>query len=326
MNISSQALASQYEKANADWPWIHEVNDSHGLPPFTMHALGSRETNLRNIVGDGGNGWGVWQRDIQHGIPDGWMEDVRGQCEWSANLLTSNLKQCGDLIGAANRYNSGSCKTSATTGKDYGPDVVARREWLEANIADLEHLHPVFRSRVIATGVAVASGARSTARQKELYDGWVARLPGYNPANPPGTSWHEYGNGIPGGVWALAVDFEEPYPHGAPGLIFPIAGEPWHAQPSEISEPSRVNGADSRLPVQPVVLSNKETSMQFTYIYNNEDFVWLGVERFHGHLPFGSALDGLKSSGQMADLGKRDAEFHKGVKTLADQLNFAGDA
>lgn len=27
--------------------------------------------------------------------------------------------------------------------------------------------------------------------QKELYDGWVKRLPGFNPANPPGRSTHE---------------------------------------------------------------------------------------------------------------------------------------
>jgi hypothetical protein len=115
-------------------------------------------------------------------------------------------------------------------------------------MADLSPLHPVFRQRVEATGVPVYSGGRSTVRQGELYDGWVRRLPGYNPANPPGTSWHEYGPGIPGGRWTLAVDFEEPYPHGAPGLCFPIPKEPWHAQPAEITEGARVAGAELRLP------------------------------------------------------------------------------
>jgi GH24 family phage-related lysozyme (muramidase) len=120
-------------------------------------------------------------------------------------------------------------------------------------VADLENLHPVFRARVLescsAAGTSVLSGARSTERQRQLYDDFLAGRG--NPANPPGTSWHEYGEGIPGGPHALAVDFNQPYPHGQPGLIFPIPGEPWHAQPSEIPEPARVAGAESRLPVPP---------------------------------------------------------------------------
>ncbi len=129
---------------------------------------------------------------------------------------------------------------------------------------DLDHLHPVFRDRVLATGVDVNSGARSHARQQQLYDDFVAGRG--NPANRPGTSNHEYdesaawpitdaeneATSLPGGCWALAVDFAEPYPHGADGLCFPIPGEPWHGQPSEITESARVVGAWRRLPsVQP---------------------------------------------------------------------------
>lgn len=118
---------------------------------------------------------------------------------------------------------------------------------------DLANLHPVFRERVraavAATGTTVYSGARSTEEQARLYRDFRAGKG--NPANPPGTSWHEYGDGIPGGSWALAVDFAEPYPHGFPGLIFPVAKEPWHSQPAEIAEPARVAGADKRLPSAP---------------------------------------------------------------------------
>lgn len=136
--ITADQLATQYERANRDWPFIHEVNAAHGFPPFLLFALGSRETNLTNVIGDGGNGAGVWQRDVQHGHPEGWMDDVRGQCEWSADHLDGKIKACGDLLGGVNSYNAGSCRTEATTGGDYGPDVLERREWLAANVALLE--------------------------------------------------------------------------------------------------------------------------------------------------------------------------------------------
>lgn len=126
---------------------------------------------------------------------------------------------------------------------------------------DLEHLHPEFRRRVESTGHAVYSGARSHARQAQLYQDYLNGTG--NAANPPGKSWHEYDEGaawpnpnsetsnLVGGAYALAVDFDgPPYPHGAPGLIFPIiADEPWHAQPSEIGETSRTADAWRRLPL-----------------------------------------------------------------------------
>ena len=37
------------------------------------------------------------------------------------------------MVPALNRYNSGSPCTERTTGGDYGPDVVARMEWLAAH-------------------------------------------------------------------------------------------------------------------------------------------------------------------------------------------------
>lgn len=111
----------------------------------------------------------------------------------------------------------------------------------------------------MATGAAVLSGARSHARQQQLWDDYQAGRG--NPANRPGTSWHEFDESVPwppsdgeasalvGGPWAVAVDFSTPYPHGAPGLCWPIPGEPWHAQPVEITERQRVAGAWRRLPL-----------------------------------------------------------------------------
>lgn len=55
--------------------------------------------------------------------------------------------------------------------------------------------------------------------QKELYSGWCRRLPGYNPANPPGFSTHELRNdgaAYPrvkrGGKlpwWAVGIDIDD---------------------------------------------------------------------------------------------------------------------
>lgn len=189
----------------------------------------------------------------------------------------------GDYAGAAEEFG----KWVKADGRTL-PGLVSRRA-AEAELfrtpdegddmADIENLHPVFRARVQNACAAyktwVYSGARSTERQRQLYNDYLAGRG--NPANPPGTSWHEYGDGIPGGRYALAVDFAEPYPHGAPGLIFPIRGEPWHAQPSEIAEPARVAGAESRMPaVTPEPLPNPEgdPDMVVQLVCEGEDWLY----------------------------------------------------
>lgn len=141
-------------------------------------------------------------------------------------------------------------------------------------VGGLDHLHPVFAARVAnacrARGTSVASGGRSHRRQGELFDCWQAGDPDCAPANPPGTSWHEYeepgDDPLPGGPDALAVDFAEPYPHGEPGLIFPIAGEPWHGQPSEIPETRRLAGAELRLPAAGPPNPSEEEPMALSHV------------------------------------------------------------
>lgn len=41
--------------------------------------------------------------------------------------------------------------------------------------------------------IRINSGFRTNAKQKYLYDGWIRRLPGFNPAAPPGYSNHQSG-------------------------------------------------------------------------------------------------------------------------------------
>jgi hypothetical protein len=111
-------------------------------------------------------------------------------------------------------------------------------------MAGFEGLHPVFSERLQRMcrdlGLTVASGYRSSERQRQLYECWKARKPGCAPANPPGTSNHE---AVPNASAAgLAADLGPRSKMGAAhqaaaqyGLHFPIAKEPWHCQPVEIA-------------------------------------------------------------------------------------------
>lgn len=106
-----------------------------------------------------------------------------------------------------------------------------------------DNLHPVFAERLQrlneACGTSILSGWRSSERQKELYDGYINGLPGFNPANRPGSSNHE---ACPfAEPMALAADLEGDLAQanaraGEFGLHFPIANvEPWHCQPIEVA-------------------------------------------------------------------------------------------
>jgi uncharacterized protein with LGFP repeats len=132
MNIRPADLQRQFERARKDWPFIIEVERRHGLPPFLLFAVGSRETNLRNIRGDQGHGHGTFQLDDRfHTIPPGFDNDVRAQAEKAAQMLAENFRRCETWKGACARYNSGRCSDSHTTGRDYGQDVTERRQHLE---------------------------------------------------------------------------------------------------------------------------------------------------------------------------------------------------
>ena len=63
MEITESALTAQYQRAKLAWPFIHQTELARGLPRMLLFAVGSRETNLTNEVGDFGHGHGVWQLD-----------------------------------------------------------------------------------------------------------------------------------------------------------------------------------------------------------------------------------------------------------------------
>lgn len=111
-------------------------------------------------------------------------------------------------------------------------------------MSELNDLEPKLREKIAALiedcphKVGITSSWRSPAEQKRLYDGWVARKPGFNPANPPGRSKHEK-VGSKGEPASQACDLN--YSSTAAvvwvhknaddyGIHFPISKENWHAE------------------------------------------------------------------------------------------------
>lgn len=136
---SAATMKAQAERALRDWPFIPEVEKKYGLTPGLLLAVGSRETNLVNKVGDGGHGHGVWQQDDRWWkVPAGFDQDVRAQAEKAGDMLADNYAALKDWSAAIAAYNAGvtgvksalaagKSADSATTGGDYAADVLGRQ-------------------------------------------------------------------------------------------------------------------------------------------------------------------------------------------------------
>lgn len=146
VNITVAELGRQFERARISWPFIEAFEQSYGLPPFLLYAVGSRETNLTDEVGDGGHGRGVWQLDDRsHTIPDPFP--VALQAQNAAQMLRGLLDHfSGHREAAVAAYNAGvggveralgrgQPADTATTGGDYSADVLARMEFLQRSYA-----------------------------------------------------------------------------------------------------------------------------------------------------------------------------------------------
>ena len=137
MEITGAELASQYQQASLTWPFIHQAELAQELPRMLLFAVGSRETNLTNEVGDGGHGHGVWQLDDRSHTPPGgsWPAfdaSVTLQCATAATMLKVLLASTGGNIEAAAAiYNSGQPGEPGTTHGDYGIDVLQRMQFLQ---------------------------------------------------------------------------------------------------------------------------------------------------------------------------------------------------
>lgn len=132
MDILVTDLRSQYLRAVSQWPFIPGYEQFARLPRMMLFAVGSRETNLTNEIGDGGHGHGVCQLDDRsHVIPPGFDSDVHMQFQKAAEMLVANFETAGSWLGALAMYNSGQTNDAYTTGHDYGHDVLSRRESLD---------------------------------------------------------------------------------------------------------------------------------------------------------------------------------------------------
>lgn len=177
MEISSTDLNVEFQRAIKDWPFIPDVEQQFGLPTFLLFAVGSRETNLTNEVGDGGHGNGIWQLDNRsHTIPPGFNNDVELQAHTAALMLSQEIAHFnGNVKAALAAYNAGTSTVEnnlakgrdidqGTAGNNYSADTYARMVWLQesedlpmsaaevaelkAEIADLKKfVHDIFSIR-----------------------------------------------------------------------------------------------------------------------------------------------------------------------------------
>src|SRR6476646_10406457 len=114
LNITEAQLDAEYGAAKiAFGNLIDSIEQDFALPPFTMYAIGSRETNFNPYYfdhsGDEGHGHGLWQVDDRsHLIPDDWATDLDWQCRTAADIFNDCLGATeDDFIAACNTYNSG---------------------------------------------------------------------------------------------------------------------------------------------------------------------------------------------------------------------------
>jgi peptidoglycan hydrolase-like protein with peptidoglycan-binding domain len=155
MNVRADQLAEQVSRARArGWtPIMQEAEKRHKLPAGLLLAVASRETDMENIVGDGGHGRGLFQIDDRfhadwlaaHGAPGpATTPRIADAADFAASMLESNMafaKQKGvptpdRLRFACSAYNAGAGGALAghlsgdcdkkTTGGDYGRDVLER--------------------------------------------------------------------------------------------------------------------------------------------------------------------------------------------------------
>lgn len=118
MNISRTDIKKQYARAKAaGWlPVFEDIADEHGTTVSHFLAIGSRETNLRNIKGDfqGGkyHGFGVMQVDVG--------TDPEFTKTWSEENAVPGILRGGDIYQEkVNQVKNGQGKSLSVKGKKF---------------------------------------------------------------------------------------------------------------------------------------------------------------------------------------------------------------
>lgn len=86
---------------------------------------------------------------------------------------------------------------------------------------------------------------------------------------------------------------------------------------------SAPNSGDTS-PIPSIPTMKELEHMDFTYIYNGEDWVFLASLGYFGKLPFGATLDGLKHHKLLYSIGGTDKSFHEGLIALAATVGMQG--
>lgn len=149
MKIDPATLDRQFERARISWPFIDDVERRYNLPSRLLYAVGSRETNLTDEIGDGGHGRSVWQLDDRsHTIPDPFpvemAADIAGQMlrglldHFSGHREPAVAAYNAGVGGVERALSRGQSPDAATTGGDYSADVLARMEYLQTRFPDTQ--------------------------------------------------------------------------------------------------------------------------------------------------------------------------------------------
>jgi soluble lytic murein transglycosylase-like protein len=150
--LPRSVLAQQLDRARTNgWmPFFEEAAQAFNFPVALLMAIASRETNIRNITGDGGHGRGIMQID-DRSFPDfansSHSKDPRRNILKGGEILNgkrkflSNKGVSGDLLvrGSVAAYNGGEGRVlkairnqhnvdSVTAHGNYSSDVLGRSQ------------------------------------------------------------------------------------------------------------------------------------------------------------------------------------------------------
>lgn len=163
MNASELRRQFLFAKKMGWLPYFRE--EPYGVPAHLLMAIASRETNMNNIMGDGGHGHGLMQiddRSFPEWCRSGKWKSVKEGIYMGAFVLRSKYNSAAKVPEtmrmhvAVAMYNAGKHALSdwiihadpdlRTTGRDYSRDVFARSKTFQALLEERHEETP----RVIA--------------------------------------------------------------------------------------------------------------------------------------------------------------------------------
>lgn len=185
----SGPLGSQLQRAkDAGWlPLFEAAERAHAIPLGVLAAVASRETNMKDIIGDEGHGRGLMQIDDRshgswlkaHGAGDNGTPTVADAIDYAGKLVADSIAYGvaqgvadADLLkfglsaynagggGALSGYKTNGDSDAHTTGKDYGRDVLKR--WREMFPAQGD---PAMPAQPQVAGWAIAGSSGMTLAQ-----------------------------------------------------------------------------------------------------------------------------------------------------------------